>query len=79
MNALRPLGPSLILLPVPGEEERAPKHCINFRADSALQVVADRIKWKHSTSFNPGPYLSPQLKLAFEEPSVLRRPPSDWP
>ena len=56
----------------------APKF-LNFRSGSRLPVVVDRIKWKHSPTFDASPYLDPLLARAFAEPALLRRPSNEWP
>ena len=46
---------------------------------SAKPVVADRIKWNHSPSFDPRPFLTdPIVKTAFENPDSLRLPEALW-
>ena len=75
----------------PGLKEEPPSHAssqselgtnpqfINFRACTALPVVADRIKWRYPPSFDPTPFLEPLLSSAYEEPAVLRKAASQWP
>ncbi len=46
---------------------------------AAKPVQADRIKWEHSPSFDPRPYLTdPIVKRAFEDPSCMKLPESLW-
>ena len=46
---------------------------------TAKPVVADRIKWNHSPTFDPRPFLTdPIVKTAFENPDSLRLPEALW-
>ena len=43
-------------------------------------VVADRIKWEHSPSFDPVPFLvDPIVRQAFLDPLSVRLPSHQWP
>ena len=43
-------------------------------------VVADRIKWKYSPSFDPRPFLKDSCaRITFEDPNALRKPRWLWP
>ena len=61
------------------EDTQAARQFIDFRTGGPLPMVAERVKWKCAPSFNPKPYLSPFLNLAYEQPDVLRRPSDQWP
>lgn len=46
----------------------------------AKPVVADRIKWEHSPSFDPVPFLvDPIVRQAFLDPLSVRLPSHQWP
>ncbi len=54
---------------------------VNIHVDtvSAKPVVADRIKWNHSPTFDPRAFLTdPVVKTAFEDPDSLRLPEALW-
>ena len=52
---------------------------IHIDTVSAKPVVADRIKWNHSPTFDPRPFLTdPVVKAAFENPDSLRLPEALW-
>ena len=46
---------------------------------TAKPVVADRIKWNHSPTFDPRPFLTdPIVRAAYEDPDSLRLPEALW-
>ena len=52
---------------------------MHIDASNAKPVIADRIKWEHSPTFDPRPYLvDPVVKRAFEDPNSLRLDESRW-
>ena len=65
-------------------EEPPNPACLGFSTPlgslGALKVVSSRIKWKHSPSFDPRPFLENEVLLAaYENPEILRRPSGAWP
>lgn len=65
---------------VKGATTSVVKHVdIQIDTMAAKPVQADRIKWEHSPSFDPRPYLTdPIVKQAFEDPNCMRLPESLW-
>ena len=52
---------------------------IHLDSSSCKPVIADRIKWEHSPTFDPRPFLTdPVVKAAFNNPETLRLPPESW-
>lgn len=52
---------------------------LHVDAVNAKPIIADRIKWEHSPSFDPRPFLTdPVVKRAFEDPNSLRLHESLW-
>lgn len=52
---------------------------IHLDSSTCKPVVADRIKWEHSPSFDPRPFLTdPIVKAAYDNPETLRLPPECW-
>ena len=46
---------------------------------SAKPVIADRVKWSYPPSFDAQEFLNPVVRAAYNDPEVLRKPPSEWP
>ena len=52
---------------------------INLDTSTAKPVVSDRIKWEHSPTFDPRPFLvDPVVKEAFSDPNCMRLPENLW-
>ena len=52
---------------------------LHVDAVKAKPIIADRIKWEHSPSFDPRPFLTdPVVKRAFEDPNSLGLHTSLW-
>lgn len=52
---------------------------INLETTTAKPVISDRIKWEHSPSFDPRPFLvDPVVREAFSDPNCMRLPESLW-
>ena len=57
-----------------------PAHVPALSGLNSLRITASRVKWKHSPSFDPLPFMDdPLLKLAYSDPEVLRKPRESWP
>lgn len=65
--------------PPKGDASVADPHQLNLGCTAAKPVVVSRIKWDHSPSFDPIPYLTdPVVKRAFISPDTLRLPEHLW-
>ena len=62
------------------EQQAAAYKSISGSSSVFTPVKADRLKWKHSSTFDPLPYFEDKLlRSAFLDPDTLRKPQEEWP